>query len=76
MVNGKKRSLHKYRCLYGPESVSMKAETSENAGVHRGLRCSSQLCKVNFAGIANPNDEAETEAFRASEGMNASRIKV
>jgi len=35
-----------------------------------------RLCNVNFAGIANPNDEAETEAFRASEGLNASRIQV
>jgi hypothetical protein len=34
-----------------PESVNMNAGTSENAGVHRGLRFSCRQCRVNFAGI-------------------------
>jgi len=58
------------------ESVSMKAETSENAGVHRGLSCLSQLRQVNFAGITIPSDKPEKEAFRVSAGLNASRIQV
>jgi hypothetical protein len=31
---------------------------------------------MNFAGIMIPTDKAETEAFQASEGLNASRIRV
>jgi len=32
-------------------------------------------CKVNFAGEMIPTDKPETEAFRASVGMNVSRIQ-
>jgi hypothetical protein len=52
----------------------MKAEASENAGVHRWLRCFIPALKVNFAGKMIPTDKTKTEAFRAREGMNASRI--
>jgi hypothetical protein len=31
--------------------------------------------KVNFAGETIPTDKPETEAFRASEGLKASRIQ-
>jgi hypothetical protein len=34
------------------------------------------LCQVNFAGAVTRSDKAETEAFQASEGSNASRIQV
>jgi hypothetical protein len=37
---------------------------------------SCRLCQVNFAGAATRSDKAETEAFQASEGLNASRIQV
>jgi len=33
-------------------------------------------CKVNFAGEAIPTYKPETEAFRASAGINVSRIQV
>ena len=34
------------------------------------------LCRVNSAGAVTRSDKAETEAFQASEGSNASRIQV
>jgi hypothetical protein len=34
------------------------------------------LCRVNFAGIVIPTDNALAEAFRASEGLNALRIQA
>jgi len=37
---------------------------------------SSQLCRVNFAEMLIPTNKPETEAFRVSEGLNASRIQV
>ena len=33
------------------------------------------LCLMNFAGAVTWSDKAETEAFQASGGMNASRIQ-
>ena len=34
-----------------------------------------QHCRVNFAGMLIPTNKPKTEAFRASEGLNASRIQ-
>ncbi len=36
---------------------------------------SYRLCQVNFAGAVTWSDKAETEAFQASGGLNASRIQ-
>jgi hypothetical protein len=36
---------------------------------------SCHLCRVNFAGAVTRSDKAETEAFQASGGLNASRIQ-
>jgi hypothetical protein len=36
---------------------------------------SCRLCRVNFAGSVTCSDKAETEAFQASGGLNASRIR-
>jgi hypothetical protein len=36
---------------------------------------SCRLCRVNFAGSVTWSDKAETEAFQASGGLNASRIR-
>jgi hypothetical protein len=41
-----------------PESMGMKAETGENAGVNRGLRCLMPALSVNSAGISIPTYEA------------------
>jgi hypothetical protein len=59
-----------------PESVSMKAEASENAGAHRRLRCFMPALPGELRGIVIPTDNALAEAFRASEGLNAPRIQV
>jgi 3-oxoacyl-[acyl-carrier-protein] synthase III len=45
-------------------------------GSIEGYAVSFRLCRVNFAGIAILTDDAKTEAFRASAGLNASRIQV
>jgi hypothetical protein len=37
---------------------------------------SCRLCRVNFEGQVLPICKAKTEAFRASGGLNASRIQV
>jgi hypothetical protein len=37
---------------------------------------SCRLCRMNFAGMMIQTDKAETEAFKTSEGLNASRIQV
>jgi hypothetical protein len=36
---------------------------------------SLRLCRLNFAGPVTGRDKAETEAFQASEDLNASRIQ-
>src|SRR5512136_953806 len=41
-----------------------------------GYVVSLQLCRVNFTGMLIPTNKPKTEAFRASEGLNASRIQV
>src|SRR5512136_2010641 len=40
-----------------------------------GYVVSLQLCRVNFSGMLIPTNKPKTEAFRASEGLNASRIQ-
>jgi hypothetical protein len=37
---------------------------------------SCRHCRMNFAGIFIPAGKTETEAFKASEGLNASRIQL
>jgi hypothetical protein len=36
---------------------------------------SCRLCRLNFAGAVTWSDKAETEAFQASGGLNASRFQ-
>jgi hypothetical protein len=54
-----------------PESVSMKAATSGMPGSIAAGEVSYLLLRVNFAAIIITEGEAETEAFKASEGLNA-----
>jgi hypothetical protein len=65
-------SLFSFHC---PESVSVKSEASENAGVIVCHAVSSRQPRVNLAVIAITTLKPETEAFRASEDRNASRIQ-
>ena len=63
-------------CLIKPESVSVKPETSENAGVHRWLHHFKPATSSELGRDIDSTNKLETEAFRASEGLNASRIQV
>jgi hypothetical protein len=53
----------------------MKAGTSGMPGFIAARAVLFQLRQVNFVWIMIPADKAETEAFQASEGFNASRIQ-
>ena len=54
----------------------MKAEASEMPGSIVAYAVSWRLRRVNFAALLLPVYKAGTEAFRASGGLNASRIQV
>jgi hypothetical protein len=54
----------------------MKAGASGMPGSIAACAVSCRLCRVNFAGAVTRSDKAETEAFQASGGLNASRIQV
>jgi hypothetical protein len=57
-----------------PEYVSMKPERAKMPGSIEGYVVSFQLRRVNLAGMLVPTNKPKTEAFRASEGLNASRF--
>ena len=60
-----------------PESVSVKpVNLAKMPGSIAGYGVSFKHRWVNSAGISLPTKKPETEAFRASEGLNASRIQV
>jgi hypothetical protein len=54
----------------------MKAGRSENAGVHRRLRRFVPALPGELRRAVTRSDKAGTEAFRASGGLNASRIQA
>jgi hypothetical protein len=54
----------------------MKPERAKMPGSIVGDIVLLKLCRVNFAGMLIPADKPLTEAFRASEGLNAPRIQV
>ena len=55
--------------------MSMKSETSENAGVHHGFRSFIPATSGELSRVSIPTRKPKTEAFRASKGPNDSRIK-
>jgi hypothetical protein len=59
-----------------PESVSMKAGRSENAGGQRRLRRFTPASPGELRPAVTPAGNAQPEAFRASGGLNASRIQI
>ncbi len=65
------RAPDKTGAFFEPESVSMKAATSGMPWSIADCAVSCRLFRVNFAAILLPLDEAETEAFPATEGFHA-----
>jgi hypothetical protein len=59
-----------------PESVIMNPERAKMPGSIVGYEVSPPLHQVNFAGLFISPNKPKTEAFRASEGLNASLIQV
>jgi hypothetical protein len=53
----------------------MKSERAKMPGFIVVYVVSLLLCRVNFAVMLTPANKPKTEAFRASEGVNASRIQ-
>jgi hypothetical protein len=53
----------------------MKPDRAKMPGSNVGYAISYLHFKLNFAGTAIPTFDAETEAFRASEGLIALRIQ-
>jgi hypothetical protein len=58
-----------------PESVSVKPKRAKMPGPIVACAASCRLRQVNFVDVVAPTCQAEAEAFRASAGLNASRIQ-